>query len=227
MSTFKENKKSIYILISIILVMAVLCLLLYKPFLHLVNNQTALKYQLTKLGILGYLILILIMTLQVIFVFLPGEIIEVAAGFCYGTFIGTSICLLGAAIGTSIIYWFINKFGAKFINKFFNHEKINEITFLKKEKNLEIILFIIFFIPGTPKDLLTYFAPFTKIKLSSFLLITTIARIPSIITSTIGGNALSNQNYTFTITVFIITGIASVIGLTFYNHYIKRHQRNL
>lgn len=69
-----------------------------------------------------------------------------------------------------------------------------KLLFLKKEKNLELIIFIIFFIPGTPKDLLTYIAPFTRIKLKTFLLLTTFARIPSVITSTIGGNALSNQN---------------------------------
>lgn len=227
MNISKENKKSIFVLIFIALIMALLCFLLYKPFIHLVNNPATLKSKLTKLGFLGHIILILAMALQVILVFLPGEIIEVATGFCYGTLIGTIICLLGTIIGTIIIYWFVHKFGTKFISNFFNHDKIHQITFLKREKNLKIILFIIFFIPGTPKDLLTYFAPFTKIKLTSFLLITTIARIPSVITSTIGGNALSKQNYSFTITVFIITGIASIIGLSLYNQYIKHHQRNL
>ena len=102
-----------------------------------------------------------------------------------------------------------------------------EIYFLKSKKNIELIIFIIFFIPGTPKDILTYFAPFTRIKLSTFLLITTVARIPSIITSTIGGNALSNQNYHFTITVFIITGIISILGLFAYKSYINRQHKNL
>ena len=94
--------------------------------------------------------------------------------------------------------------------------------FLKKEKNLEIILFVIFFIPGTPKDILTYLAPFTRLKLSSFIFITSIARIPSVITSTIGGNAISNQNYRFTIFIFVITGIISIFGLLSYKRYIKK-----
>lgn len=227
MEIIKENKKLIYQLLIAMLIMAIICLLLYKPFEHLLNNPETLKNQLDQFGNWGKLILALIMALQVVFVFLPGEIIEVASGFCYGTFEGMAICLLGAIIGTVIIYWFVEKYGIKFVNKFFNQEKLNEISFLKKKKNIELILFIIFFIPGTPKDILTYFAPFTRIKLSTFLLITTVARIPSVITSTIGGDALFNQNYYFTIAVFVITGIISIIGLFTYKYYINRQQKNL
>ena len=215
MEIIRENKKLIYQLFIAILVMAIISLLLYKPFEHLLNNPETLKNKLSKLGNWGKLILILMMTIQVVFVFLPGEIIEVASGFCYGTFEGMVICLLGAILGTIIIFWLVERYGIKFVNKFYNQEKLNEIYFLKSKKNIELIIFIIFFIPGTPKDILTY------------LLITTVARIPSIITSTIGGNALSNQNYHFTITVFIITGIISILGLFAYKSYINRQHKNL
>ena len=210
MEIIRENKKLIYQLFIAILVMAIISLLLYKPFEHLLNNPETLKNKLSKLGNWGKLILILMMTIQVVFVFLPGEIIEVASGFCYGTFEGMVICLLGAILGTIIIFWLVERYGIKFVNKFYNQEKLNEIYFLKSKKNI-----------------LTYFAPFTRIKLSTFLLITTVARIPSIITSTIGGNALSNQNYHFTITVFIITGIISILGLFAYKSYINRQHKNL
>lgn len=73
------------------------------------------------------------MAFQVVFVFLPGEVIEIAAGFSYGTFEGLIICLLGTIIGTVIIYSFLNKYGIKFINKFYDTSKINQIKFLKKK----------------------------------------------------------------------------------------------
>ena len=218
MEIIKENKKLIYRLLLATFIMAGFCLILYKPFVYLLNNPEHLKAQLDQFGNWGKLFLILIMAVQVVFVFLPGEIIEVASGFCYGEIQGLVICLLGAMIGTVIIYWFVEKYGIRFINKFFNQEKLHEISFLKGKKNLELILFIIFFIPGTPKDILTYFAPLTRIKLSSFLLITT---------STIGGNALSKQNYPFTIAVFAITGAISIIGLFTYKWYINKQQKNL
>ena len=219
-----KHKKNFIILINIMLVIA-FCLVIYKIFKTFAGNPVILKKELMKFGNLGKVILILIMAFQVIFVFLPGEVIEVAAGFSYGTFEGLIICLLGTIIGTIIIYGLLNKYGIKFINKFYDTNKINQINFLKKEKHLEIIIFIIFFIPGTPKELITYLAPFTRLELTTFLAITSIARIPSIITSTISGSALSNQNYQLTIWVFIITGAISILGLLIYKIYV--YKKNL
>lgn len=219
-----KHKKTFVILINIILITA-FCLIIYKTYKTFAGDPIMLKKELAKFGNWGKIILILIMAFQVVFVFLPGEVIEIAAGFSYGTFEGLIICLLGTIIGTVIIYSFLNKYGIKFINKFYDTSKINQIKFLKKEKHLEIIIFIIFFIPGTPKDLITYLAPFTRLKLTTFLAISAIARIPSIITSTISGSALSNQNYQLTIWVFIITGIISILGLLIYKFYV--HKKNL
>lgn len=223
MNKLIEHKKTlITILISLIL-MAGISLLLYKPFVNFLNNPELLKKQLNNFGNWGKLILVLTMALQVVFVFLPGEIIEIASGFCYGTLEGMVICLLGSIIGTVIIYTIINKYGIKLVNNLFDTKKLNELSFLKKEKNLELILFIIFFIPGTPKDIITYLAPFTRLRLSTFILISTFARIPSVISSTLGGNALSNQNYHFTILIFIITTIISIFSLLLYKRYITKN----
>ena len=222
MNKFAINKKTILNIIISLAIMAIICLILYKPFSNFLSDPSKLKETLDQFGIWGRLVLVLVMCLQVVFVFLPGEIIEVAAGFCYGTIGGMLICLLGSILGSILIFGFIEKYGINFVKRFFDLEQLNEVSFLKREANLEIIIFIIFFIPGTPKDLLTYLAPFTRIKLPAFLLLTTIARIPSVITSTIGGNALSNQDYTFTIIVFVITGIISLIGLGCYKYYISK-----
>lgn len=222
MSVLIKHKKFIIISLILIIIIAIISLLLYQPFENLLNDPAILKQQLDNFGNWGKVFLGLAMMLQIVIVFLPGEIIEVASGFCYGTFEGMLICLSGAIAGTIIIYSIVNKYGIKLVNKFFDNNQIHEISFLKKEKHLEVIIFIIFFIPGTPKDILTYLAPFTKIPMSSFILITTIARIPSVITSTIGGNALYDQNYHFTLFVFVITAIISIIGLFCYKKYLRK-----
>lgn len=81
MEIIKENKKLIYRLLLATSIMAGFCLILYKPFIYLLNNPEHLKVQLDQFGNWGKLFLILIMAVQVVFVFLPGEIIEVASGF--------------------------------------------------------------------------------------------------------------------------------------------------
>ena len=89
----------------------------------------------------------------------------------------------------------------------------NEVKFLKNEKRVEELVFIFYFIPGTPKDIITYLAPYTKIKPLKFFLISTFARIPSIITSTWAGSSISKNNWGLTIGVFLGTFLIALLGL--------------
>lgn len=82
---------------------------------------------------------------------------------------------------------------------------------------------MVYFIPGTPKDLFAYFVGLTPMKLKTFLLISTFMRIPSVITSTIGGQALGVQNYVFAGSVFAATAVLSICGLIFYKRFSKAH----
>jgi uncharacterized membrane protein YdjX (TVP38/TMEM64 family) len=100
-------------------------------------------------------------------------------------------------------------------------EKIRSIKILNNPKRLNITAFIVFFIPGTPKDLLTYLVGLTNIKFSNWLLISGIARIPSVLTSTLSGNALSMGNYLFAGLVFLGTAILGIAGIIVFNKMNK------
>lgn len=76
MEIIRENKKLIYQLFIAILVMAIISLLLYKPFEHLLNNPETLKNKLSKLGNWGKLILILMMTIQVVLFFYQERLLK-------------------------------------------------------------------------------------------------------------------------------------------------------
>ena len=160
--------------------------------------------------------------LQVIVAIIPGEPIEIGAGYAFGAFEGTLLCIIGAMIGTTIIFLFTRYFGIKVVDCFYPREKILSMKFFRNSKRLHLLVFILFFIPGTPKDIMTYVLGLTNMKLSACLLITSIARIPSVITSTIGGNALGIQDYQFAIIVFIFTIVVSVTGILIYRHMSKR-----
>jgi uncharacterized membrane protein YdjX (TVP38/TMEM64 family) len=84
------------------------------------------------------------------------------------------------------------------------------------------LFLVIFAVPGTPKDLLSYFAGLTDIRFPVWLLICSFGRIPSVITSTIGGDALGTQNYFFAVAVFAVTLAVSGLGLLAYNAFCKR-----
>lgn len=87
-------------------------------------------------------------------------------------------------------------------------------------------MFLLILIPGTPKDLLGYFAPLTGMSPWTWLFITSVARIPSIITSTIGGSALGVQNYVFAAIALGATLLISGAGLLIYRRICRAHEEH-
>jgi uncharacterized membrane protein YdjX (TVP38/TMEM64 family) len=173
-------------------------------------------------GSWGWAVAFGIQVLQVVVSPIPGEFVEVGMGLCFGWFGGTVLCMLGGALAAWIIMLFVKKLGVRAVELFVPLEKINELKFINNEKKLSTFVFILYMIPGTPKDPLIFFFGLTKIKISNFVVISTIARIPSIVTSTIGGEFLVNKNYLGAILIFAITGAVSVIGLLLYKKILEK-----
>ncbi len=86
----------------------------------------------------------------------------------------------------------------------------------KGEKRLHALTFLVFLIPGSPKDILTYAIGLTKMRFADCLLITGVARIPSIVTSTMGGAALGTRQYVLAGVVLAVTLLLSGAGLLVY-----------
>lgn len=172
----------------------------------------------------GYLILTGIQCLQVIIALIPGEVIELGAGYAYGALHGTLICLIGIIISSTLIFLLVKKVGVSLVEIFVSREKIQQLRFINSERKLKRVVFLLFFIPGTPKDVLTYFVGLTNIRLSEFLLITLTARIPSVVSSTICGQMLGDKNFLTAGIVYAITGAISVLGYLIYNKMISNRQ---
>ena len=148
--------------------------------------------------------------LQVVVAVIPGEILEVAAGLAFGWFGGFLLVTAGIATGTIIIFFVLRKFGKPLIVRLLGEKDMRRIDRLNSNPKKETIIFWIFFIPGLPKDLLTYAAAFFDIPIQRFLLLTLIARIPSIITSTYAGKSIIEGDYKTAVIIFVITGIIAV-----------------
>ena len=139
----------------------------------------------------------------------------------FGAVEGTLLCLIGTTAGSMIIYFFVRRFGVRAVEIFFSREKIESLHFLRSEHKRNTLMFLLMLIPGTPKDLLCYFAPLTGMGPWTWLWITTVARIPSIVTSTIGGSALGVQNYVFAAIALGVTLLISGAGLLIYRRICR------
>ena len=138
---------------------------------------------------------------------LPGEPVELMAGLLYGTWGGLALCLLGVGLSSAAVYYCVRAAGARAIDA----SVLAKYHFLRDEAHVKFFLFLLFFIPGTPKDVLIYLGPFLPVRPHAFFLISTLARIPSVITSTFAGSQFAEGSWDVSLVVFLATG--AVAGL--------------
>lgn len=222
----KKHKKMLSVLSIIVFVVffALVCWYIGRPMISLASEPEQFRDWIDDKGFMGKIIFIGMVVLQVVFAIIPGEPFEIGAGYSFGAFEGTVLCIIGGVIGGLIVFAFVRKFGIKVVEVFFPVERINNLKFLSNKKHFYTLVFLIYLIPGTPKDLILYFLGVTKISLPFFILVMSVARLPSIVTSTIGGNALGMQNYITAVIVFAITILVSVIGYFVYKRITDNKQ---
>lgn len=220
------KRKRIIGLGSVVIVAAVMSIVAYfavYKFFSFSDGGVSFKTFIEGYGWAGRFVALGIQVLQVFVALIPGEFVEVGMGLCFGAIEGTLICLAGVGLGSALIFLLVKKWGVKLVELFVDRSKIDSLKFINSEKKLGNLVFILFLIPGTPKDLLTYIVPLTRMKLSEFLFISLIARIPSVVSSTIGGNFFGDGKYLEGILLFLITGAVSVAGVVLYNIILKKY----
>lgn len=185
------------------------------------------KAYIDSFGWKGRFVLLGLQVLQILVALIPGELVEIGAGYAFGAIEGTLLCMAGVAIASSLIFILVKRWGIRLVSMFVEPQKIDELRFINNEKKLKRTIFLLFFIPSTPKDLFTYFAGLTRITLPEFLAISMLARIPSLVSSTIGGNIIGESNYVGAIILFSITGAVSLGGMWIYSLILKKHQKHV
>lgn len=221
----KLRSKQIAVIVSFLLFLAFWIFVFFavgKPMIRFVSDPEKFRIWIDSHGFFGKIAFIGMIVFQMLIAIIPGEPLEIGAGYAFGFLEGTVLCTIGNFIGAFLVFFLVRTFGVKLIEVFFSREKILSLKFLQNTKRVHWIVFLLYFLPGTPKDLLSYFVGLTDMKWSLWLLIATFGRLPSVITSTAGGNALGERKYLFALIVFGITLLISLIGWFVYHIYTKR-----
>lgn len=214
-----ERKRKILVIgaLALFLVaMGVLFVVAGRPIIQFAQQPELFRDWVQQRGIWGKIAFVGMMAFQIVVAIIPGEPLEIAAGYAFGAWQGALLVMLGALLGGALVFGMVRRWGVKAVEVFMPIEKIHQIKLLRDPKKLDLIAFILFLIPGTPKDALTYCVGLTPMRLRVWLLITSLARFPSVISSTLGGNALGEQEYHIAILVFAATLVLSGIGLLVY-----------
>ena len=224
MSQYKRKRKWLAGISIAVVMLLVVCVTLFVSYWLRSFSQEDFRAYVRSFGVLAPVVMLGLQILQVFIALIPGEIVESAAGFVLGSWLGTAVCYLGICIASTLIFMLTRRYGIRLVEVFVTREKINELRFLNTEQKRNALIFLLFFIPGTPKDLLTYFVGLTDIRLKTFLLLSMVARIPSVITSTFGGHLLGEERYIGAVILYGITGVLSLLGMLGYNQYLKKKQ---
>jgi uncharacterized membrane protein YdjX (TVP38/TMEM64 family) len=223
--TYERRRKWLSgISLAVVAVIAILATVFIGRWLGSFSDDSFRDY-IRSFGPAGWLVLLGLQFLQVFVALIPGELLETGAGYAFGPVWGTLICYAGVAMASALVFLLTRRFGVKLVEVFISREKINQLSFLRTERKRNTLVFLLFLIPGTPKDLLTYFVGLTDMKLGSFLLISLIARLPSVLSSTAGGHLLGEGNYVGALWLYGITGAVSIVGLLIYNAIMRKKQK--
>ena len=195
------------------------------PMVEFANDPERFRAWVDASGIWGRVLFVGMVVLQVVVAFIPGEPVELAAGYAFGFWEGSALTMAGFLLGSWLVFALVRKFGVKLVEVFFHKNKIAELRFLQNPRKAKIIAFLLMLIPGTPKDFLSYFAGLTPLTLSQWLRIVALARIPSLVTSSLTGAAAGEEKYLLSGVMLAVTIIISIAGILYYRHICKQENK--
>lgn len=213
-------KKYRFVLLAVlVLVFGGLTLLLWQPIMTFVSDPASLRDWVRGAGALGPLAFSVLNILQVIFAVIPGAPFEVAAGYLFGVIPGTLLCDATMTIGSVLVFLMVRRFGVKLVELFVPHEKLERLPVLSNTEQVQSVLFFIFLIPGTPKDMVTYLAGLTELPLLNWALICFVGRLPAVLLTTLSGSALGNARYGIVAAVAVIFAVCYLFGMRWYRKW--------
>ena len=162
---------------------------------------------LDSLGPLSFIGFILLQTLQVVAAPVPGEVTGMLGGFLYGPYLGIFLSTIGLTLGSWINFALSKTFGRPFADKFVSKKTMDKYDYLLHHKGA-FLVFVLFLIPGFPKDLLCYILGLGHLTTREFLIISTVGRFGGTVLLTLGGTYLRHQQY---YRFSVLLGIAIVI----------------
>jgi uncharacterized membrane protein YdjX (TVP38/TMEM64 family) len=175
---------------------------------HLFTSGEELRAWVASRGAAAPIVFILIQAVQVVVFVIPGEVPQIAGGWLFGTWLGALFSVLGILLGSSVSFLLARLLGVPFVHALFSKEQVSKIEQLLVSPRSAIIFFLLFVIPGIPKDILCYVAGLSPMRFFFFAGLSFLGRLPGILGSAIIGNAAAGEQW---LLVAIIGGAAVIL----------------
>ena len=196
----------------------VIAVILIWPYIHEAFEPGGLSRVIDDVrnaGPLGFLILLAMQFMQIVVAFIPGEVVQMAAGMMYGPWLGAAVVLLGCIISSAVVFAVVHRLGAPFVRDMVPTKYLDKFNAFEESGKLSIVVFILFLIPAMPKDTFTYLVPLTNMRMRDFLVLSNVGRIPGIVISTYAANGLVDGNITQSIIIFAVVAVIAIVAIVF------------
>ena len=186
------------------------------PMVRLARTPELFRDWVDSHGIWGRVLFVGMVYLQVIVALIPGEPLELAAGYVFGLGEGMLLSMTGILLGSATVFSLVRWLGVRLVEIFFAEKEIRRLSFLKDPKKSFVLALILMTVPGTPKDLLSWFAGLTPLTMKQWISIVAVGRIPSVLTSVVTGAAAGERNYILAVVTLVLTLAISGAGIIYY-----------
>lgn len=153
--------------------------------------------------------------LQIVISVIPGQVFQFAAGYLYSFFPALIFSICGAFLGTTISFYLAKILGSDFVHLFFGKEKTREYVQKLNSKRAYMIVFILYLIPGLPKDVVSYAAGVSEMKFKPFILLSLTGRLPGMMGSIMIGSMWNKGEYFGMIALGVIAVAAFILCIIF------------
>ncbi len=188
---------------------------------YILQHPRQLKKIISSYGAYSPLAFILLQITQVIVAPIPGGAIEFLGGYLFGVEVGFLYSMIGLLLGSWLAFSLARIFEKWVVEKFVSEEIRKKFDYLIGHEGV-ILSFLLFLIPGFPKDALCYVLGLTPMHLGIFLIISTIGRVPGTLMATLQGAKAFDRQYKI---FFLLLGISTLIILLFYIYHEDIHNR--
>jgi uncharacterized membrane protein YdjX (TVP38/TMEM64 family) len=141
------------------------------------------------------LVFIAVQVAQVIIFAIPGEVTQVAGGYLFGGWMGLLLSVAGIAIGSTIAFFLARLLGKPFVEAVIPARQLERVETILGSRSTKVVFFLLFLIPGIPKDILCYVAGISPLRFPFFILASTLGRLPGIIASVVIGGAVRSDRW--------------------------------
>jgi len=212
----KRNSAFAYIAFPLLFVLIFLFVFIFRQqLMNIFSSPEKLKAWLKSGRILTPLLFIGLQALQVVVFIIPGEVPQIAGGYLFGIWDGILLSITGIAAGSIISFYLARILGVPFIHSIFKPEKVKKTEEIIVSSRSKLAFFLLFLIPGIPKDILCYIAGLSPMKIYTFLIISTAGRLPGIIGSVLMGDAAAGKRWLFAGIIFTVAVVLFFFGFIY------------